>query len=113
MNQQTAASISSAPLSPGTQIGELRAILGLVHALAGNEAGIERPELTDADARYAAAAPLVRRRFDALASETAAFSATGLSALIGGRERGNSQAAAAFLARAMDRAIVRMEKMLG
>ncbi|MBB5684733.1 hypothetical protein [Sphingobium boeckii] len=113
MNQQSASSISTAPVTPGTQIGELRAILGLVHALAGNEMGIDRPEMTDADVRYAAAAPLVRRRFDALASETAAFSATGLSALIGGRERGNTKAAAAYLARSMDRAIVRMEKMLG
>lgn len=113
MNQQSSSSISTAPLSPGSQISELRAILGLVHTLAGNEGGIERPEPADADIRYASAAPLVRRRFDALAAETAAFSATGLSALIGGRERGDTRAAAAFLARTMDRAILRMEKMLG
>lgn len=99
---------------PAQQLTELRAIQTLVNELAGiatlSENNDPNPEL---DTRYDSAPPLAQRRFDAVAGETAAFAAAGLTALIAGRRQGaGANAAAAHLAREMERSIRAMEKIL-
>jgi len=100
---------------PAQQIVELRAIQGLVRELAGlpPPQGAEDSGET-ANRLYDSAPPLVQSRFDALASEAAAIAAAGLSALIEGRQLGTgASAAAAHLAREMERSIQAMENILG
>lgn len=100
--------------SPAEQLTELRAILALVNELAGASIPVA-PEPYDhaVDKRYDSAAPLVQRRFDAVAGETAAYAAAGLTALIAGRKQGaGASAAAAYLAREMEKSIHAMEKIL-
>lgn len=100
--------------APAQQLTELRAIQALVDELAGIRPAAP-PLAPDPalDGRYDSAPPLVQRRFDAVAGETAAFAAAGLSALIAGRKQGpGTSAAAAHLAREMERSIRAMEKIL-
>lgn len=106
--------IKSAPIAaPAEQLAQLRAIQALVDELAGTARGYAPGESGDLDARYDIACPIAQSRFDALASETAAFAAAGLSALIAGQSAGAAgSAGAALLAREMDRAIRKMEALL-
>lgn len=98
---------------PGRQIAQLREALALVEGLAG------RPALRDADlddaARISAghdrAPPIVRRRFDALAAESAAWTATGVEALLAGGDR-PSRAAAARLADSIRRTLAEMRALV-
>lgn len=99
---------------PEQQMAELRAIRSLVQELGGLSAELdsEAPH-APLDSRYTAASPLVRDQFDALANETAAIAAAGLSALIAGRRHGHGgHAAASLLVKEMDRAIGTMERIL-
>ncbi|MCJ8156709.1 hypothetical protein [Sphingomonas sp. LaA6.9] len=100
--------------TPAQQLTELRAIQALVNELAG--ACLPTPFATADvafDTRYDSAPPLVQRRFDAVAGETAAYAAAGLTALIAGRKQGaGATAAAAHLAREMEKSIRAMEKIL-
>ncbi|WP_147417687.1 hypothetical protein [Sphingomonas cavernae] len=100
--------------TPAQHLTELRAIQALVNELA--DASIPAlPLVADPalDKRYDSAAPLVQRRFDAVAGETAAYAAAGLTALIAGRRQGaGANAAAAHLAREMEKSIRAMEKIL-
>jgi hypothetical protein len=99
--------------APAEQIAQLRAIRALVDELAGNTPD-NGATADDLDRRYDHASSIVQRRFDALAGETAAYAADGLSALIAGRGAGAMVAgAAAHLAREMARSIRRMEMLLG
>lgn len=102
----------AAPPSPTQAVEELRAIHALVSDLAGAAplAGSAPPDLAQ---RYARAAPIQRQRFDAIASETAAFAATGLSAIIAARATSDRPSgAAAYLAKEMARAIRSLETLL-
>jgi hypothetical protein len=84
---------------PGRQIAQLREALALVERLAGRPAPVD--EGLDEAARISAghdrAPPIVRRRFDALAAESAVWTASGVEALLAGGEQ-PSRAAAARLA---------------
>lgn len=113
MSKLAPAPIAEVRPAPAEQIAQLRAIHALVDELAGNA-----PErvgaVADIDRLYDRASSIAQRRFDALAGETAAYAAAGLSALIAGRSAGGMVAgAAAHLARAMARSIRRMEALLG
>ena len=65
---------------------QLRHILGLVEQIAGRNAPLAAEAAMDENARisiaYEEAAPIVKRRFDALTVETAAWSAAGIQALL-------------------------------
>jgi cysteine synthase len=99
--------------APAEQIAQLRAIRALVDELAGNQPDAMVPVRHDLDRLYDRAPSVARERFNALAGETAAYAAAGLSALIAGRGSGGSvTGAAALLAREMARSIRRMETLL-
>ncbi|HEY9553699.1 hypothetical protein [Allosphingosinicella sp.] len=111
----------SAPLSPiladaGRQIAQLRQVRHLVGQIAGRSA-VAGDSALDENARVAVAyddaMPIVRRRFDALAAETAAWAAAGVAALIAaGRDGEPPKAAAAMLADELDRALARLAVLL-
>lgn len=111
--------LASSPMAdprpaPAEQIAQLRAIRALVDELAGNAPPGQQTARGDLDLRYDRAPSIAQRRFDALAGETAAYAAAGLSALIAGRGAGGLvNGAAAHLAREMERSIRRMEMLLG
>lgn len=71
---------------PGRQVASLREILALVRSLAGGAAAPNGDALLDEAARisgaYERASPVIQRRFDALAAETAAWAAAGVEALL-------------------------------
>jgi len=70
--------------TPAEIVSALCAVHGLVADLAGGEAKITfDEEAADLDRRYERASTLLRQRFDAIAADTATFSATGLAAIIG------------------------------
>ncbi len=99
--------------APAEQIAQLRAIRALVDELAGNMPADALSIGPDIDRRYDRAPSIAQRRFDALAGETAAYAAAGLSALIAGRGAGGAvTGGAAYLARQMERSIRRMEMLL-
>jgi hypothetical protein len=114
MSNLSPSPIADARPAPAEQVAQLRAIRALVDELAGNvPARIETPH-GDLDRLYDRAPSIAQRRFDALAGETAAYAAVGLSALIAGRGAGGMvDGAAAHLAREMERSIRRMETLLG
>lgn len=100
--------------APAEQVAQLRAIRALVDELAGNAPAGSVAAHGDLDRLYDRAPSIAQRRFDALAGETAAYAAAGLSALIAERGAGGTVAgAAAHLAREMERSIRRMETLLG
>jgi len=102
-------------------IARLRSVLALVEEMAGGaprgRVVIDDSALDEISAltlSNAIASSVTRRRFDALARETAAFAAAGLAALMHHRERGGSDCApaAARLAAEMRRSISAMAAML-
>jgi len=93
----------------GGQVAQLRQVLALVEEIAGRQSAPAGDELNAAarlSAAYAHAAPVVQRRFDRLASETALWAAAGVETLLqlsdGGRPAG---AAAAVLAAELEKAL--------
>ena len=81
----------------GGEIAQLRQVLALVEELAGGAAGKEAGEraldqAARVSAAYDAALPIVQRRFDLHAAQTARWAAAGVSALLtlteGGRPVG-------------------------
>lgn len=84
----------------GQQVAQLRHLLGLVEEVAGRTPPQDGDAALDEAARisgaYEAAVPLARRRFDALAAETAGWAAEAVEALLAGE--GAPSAAAARLA---------------
>jgi ABC-type transporter Mla subunit MlaD len=69
----------------GGQVAELRQVLALVDEIAGRQSPAHHAGLDEAarvSAAYAHAAPVVQRRFDRLAGETAAWAATGVETLL-------------------------------
>ncbi|MFN3945089.1 MAG: hypothetical protein ACK4K7_09185 [Allosphingosinicella sp.] len=100
----------------GRQVAQLRELLGLVEAVAGRGA----PEHADGaldeaaliSAAYETASPLVRRRFDALAAETAAWAAAGVEALVAAEAAG-PRGAAARLADELEGALYDLSRTVG
>lgn len=79
-------------IDAGRQIAQLREVLMLVEELAGHlPAPSHRDAALDEAAwiasLYQAAEPIMRRRFDTLAAETAAWSAAGAQALLAAGEK--------------------------
>ena len=88
---------------PGRRIAQLREALALVERLAGREApaaGAGLDEAARISAGHDRAPPIVRRRFDALAAESAVWTASGVEALLAAGEQ-PPRAAAARLAAAI------------
>jgi hypothetical protein len=83
----------------GGQMAQLRQVLALVDEIAGRQLAPARDDGLDEAARvsaaYAHAAPVVQRRFDRLASETAAWAAAGVETLLQLSDGGRPAAAAA------------------
>jgi hypothetical protein len=97
-----------------TRLARLAEVLTLVERLAGNP-GAAIATWPDAATAYAAAGPIARRRFDALAAETAAFAAAGIEILLRRSEtggHGHQQAAARRLAQEMRAAIDELARLL-
>jgi hypothetical protein len=94
----------------GAQIARLRRVLALVEEIAGAEppgaADAALDEAALVSAAYESALPIVQRRFDTVAAQTAAWAAAGASALatLGERQR-PTQAAAERLAGELRKAL--------
>ena len=116
MTHQSQTQFPSVPVEAGRQVAQLRHVLRLVEELAGRRSG-RGPDYAalDESARvssaYDRALPIVQRRFDALAGETAVWSTAAVEALLasGGR---SSPAAARRLAEELDRALKRLAQIL-
>jgi hypothetical protein len=112
MSYQSPSSFTRAPVDGGRQLDQLRRVLALVEELAGRPT---LPSALDEGAQtsgvYSEALPVVRKRFDALASETAAWSAAGVEALLAAGEK-RSRAAARRLADELQTAVGELTKLL-
>ncbi len=110
MRHQSHSHSARTPIDAGRQVAQLRHVLRLVEELAGRQSspGAAADAALDEGARigaaYHEAQPIVRRRFDTLAAETAAWSAVAVEALLAAGER-RSPAAAARLALELDQAL--------
>ena len=116
MSYQSSTQFARPPIDAGRQLAQLHHVLSLVEELAGAEprrAGGD--EALDDGARissvYWDALPIVRRRFDALAAETVAWSAAGVEALLAAGEK-RSRAAARRLVEELQSALDALTKML-
>lgn len=107
MTHQAPPTPASAGPDPGRQISQLREALRLVERLAGEERTHERAldEAARISSAYDMALPVVQRRFEALANETALWAAAGVEALLASGNGAPSRAAAVRLARQLDTAL--------
>lgn len=95
------------------RLARLAEVLALVERLSG-EAGAPIMIGPHLDSAYASAGPIARRRFDALAAETAAIAATGIEILLRRNDDagGDRRPAARRLAVEMRAAIDEMMRLL-
>ena len=102
-------------IGPGRQVAQLRQVLALVNKIAGNDR-VSTDALEDGarlSSAYQDAPQVVRRRFDALTAETAAWAAIGVEALRAAREAAQPpRAAARQLARELERALRTVERLI-
>ena len=114
MTHQAPPSSASAGPDPGRQIAQLREALQLVERIAGEEGCRERAfdEAAQISGAYDLALPVVQRRFEALANETALWAAAGVEALLAAGDGAPSRAAAARLARQLDSALADLGALL-
>ena len=104
------------PIDAGRQVAQLRHVLRLVQELSGNspDSGANDDAL-DEGARIASlydqAEPVVQRRFDTLATETAAWSAAGVEALLSAGED-RSPAAIGKLAEELEKSLSDLKLIL-
>jgi len=93
---------------PGRQLARLREVLRLVERIAGREGAASAESRLDEAARvsaaFDAAAPVARRRFEALVEETAIWAAAGVEALLAAEDARPAQAAGR-LADSLERAL--------
>lgn len=93
----------------GRQVAQLREALRLVERIAGRPAQAGRDALLEEAAQvseaYERALPVVQRRFDVLATETAAWAAAGVEALLIAGAASPPRAAAMRLAADLERAL--------
>jgi hypothetical protein len=116
MSYQSPTQFSRAPIDAGRQLAQLSHVLSLVNELAGREpAGADSGEALNQSAKisgiYWDALPIRRRRFDALAAETACWSTAGVEALLAAGEK-RSRAAARRLADELQAALNALTTML-
>lgn len=106
------------PIDAGQQVAQLRQVLGLVEQIAGRgDASATQDSALEENARisiaYNSAPSLVRRRFDSIAGETAAWAAAGVEALVASRDTAATpRAAAGRLADELVKALNRMAHIL-
>ena len=116
MTHQSPTHYPRIPIDAGRQVAQLRHLLRLVEELAGRPAAPGAHDAAlDESARfssaYDSALPIVQRRFDALAGETAAWSAAAVEALLAPGE-GRATAAARRLADELAKALNELAKLL-
>ena len=114
MTHQAPPTPASAGPDPGRQIAQLREALRLVERLAGEQRAHDRglDEAARISSAYDVALPVVQRRFEALANETALWAAAGVEALLAAGDGSPSRAAAARLARQLDTALADLAALL-
>jgi hypothetical protein len=114
MTHQAPPSPAPAGPDPGRQIAQLREALRLVERIAGEESRHDAPldEAAYISSAYDVALPVVQRRFEALASETALWAAAGVEALLATGPGTPPRAAAARLARQLDTALGELAALL-
>ena len=108
MTHHAPPSTSLPGFDPGRQVAQLREALTLVAEIAGRDVSSRDAALNEAarlSAAYEAAPPIVQRRFDALAAETAAWAASGVEALLAARAERPAKAAASRLADELERGL--------
>ena len=102
----------------GGQVAQLRQVLALVEEIAGRQAMSggdgDLDEAARVSASYAHAVPVVQRRFDRIAAETARWAAAGVETLLqlsdGGRP---ADAAAAVVAAELRKALRTLVRVVG
>jgi predicted NBD/HSP70 family sugar kinase len=116
MSYQSPTRISNEPIDAGRQLAQLRHVLSLVEELAGRmpasaggDGALDRAALGSSS--YCDALPIVRRRFDALAAETACWSAAAVEALLAAGEK-RSRAAARRVADELQAALDALTSLL-
>jgi hypothetical protein len=114
MTHQAPPSTPAAGPDPGRQVAQLHEALRLIERIAGRPAR-DDGALDDAarlSVAYDAALPVVQRRFEALAAETALWAAAGVEALLAAGEAEPPRAAAARLAGQLDAALKALTALL-
>ncbi|HYI47845.1 MAG TPA: hypothetical protein VEX35_05200 [Allosphingosinicella sp.] len=114
MTHQAPPSPACAGPDPGRQVAQLREALRLVERIAGEERPHDQglDEAARISSAHGAALPVVQRRFEALAQETAIWAAAGVEALLAAGEADPPRAAASRLARRLDAALSEMAALL-
>ncbi|HEX8444707.1 MAG TPA: hypothetical protein VF631_13780 [Allosphingosinicella sp.] len=111
MTHQSTFLADAPPIEAGRQVAHLRHVLGLVEEIAEGKRGAGSgydalEEAARISAAYERSLPVMQRRFNALAQETATWSAASVEALLHAQKhRGQPRAAAAQLARELESAI--------
>lgn len=117
MTHQSPPTPPAAGADPGRQLAQLRELLRLIEGIAGRRDAGRGDALLDEAARlsdaYDRALPIVQRRFDALAAETAGWAAAGVEALLAAAQSGSPRAAAERLAARLEQALAGMAALLG
>ena len=116
MTHQTPPPPTAPGPDPGRQAAQLREALRLVERIAGRAEAAPSDAALDEAARvsggYDRAPPIVQRRFDALAGETAGWAAAAVEALLAAAETAPPRAAAARLAARLDEALRQMTELV-
>jgi hypothetical protein len=117
MTHHSPAQQTPLPVEAGQQVARLRSVLLLVEQMAGRALPSWPDAILDESARlssaYGDALPVVRRRFEALANETAAWAAAGVEALLSHHDAPEPpRAAAAMLAAELDGALFDLGRIL-
>jgi hypothetical protein len=111
MTHQSTFLADAPPIEAGRQVADLRHVLGRVEEMIGEDrsAASRYDALEEAamiSAAYERSLPVAQRRFDALAQESATWTAAALDALLKAKERsGPPRAAAAQLVRELESAL--------
>lgn len=117
MRHQSHSHAPRVPIDAGRQVAQLRHVLRLVEELAGHPVSAGAADIAlDESARIASlydqSEPIVQRRFDILAAETALWSTVGVEALLTAGDQ-RSPAAVRRLALELEESLADLTAMLG